>query len=34
MPIGSEGMEVAGAARQPYTVVAFGSAGQRIFARH
>lgn len=34
MPIGSEGMEVAGAAHQPYTVVSFGSAGQRTFARH
>lgn len=34
MPLGSEGMEVAGAARQPYSVISFGSPGQRIFARH
>lgn len=34
MPLGSEGMEVAGAKPQPYEVIAFGTAGQRVFARH
>lgn len=34
MPIGSEGMEVPGAKGRPYEVIAFGSAGQRVFARH
>ncbi|MDF0544137.1 DUF411 domain-containing protein [Sphingobium sp. H39-3-25] len=34
MPLGSEGMEVAGVAPQPYSVISFGSSGQRMFARH
>ncbi|MBF7015732.1 DUF411 domain-containing protein [Novosphingobium sp. HR1a] len=34
MPIGSPGMEVPGQRAQPYVVIAFGSSGQRIFARH
>lgn len=34
MPMGSEGMEVPGGARQRYAVVAFGPAGERVFARH
>lgn len=34
MPIGSPGMEVPGLPNQPYTVVAFGPTGQKIFARH
>lgn len=34
MPLGSPGMEVAGQAAQTYQVVAFGSAGERVFARH
>ncbi|QJU60600.1 DUF411 domain-containing protein [Sphingomonas sp. AP4-R1] len=34
MPLGSEGMEVPGATPHPYEVIAFGSAGQRVFARH
>lgn len=34
MPIGSAGMEVPGAARQPYNVIAFGPAGQRVYARY
>lgn len=31
MPVGSPGMEVAGVKRQAYTVIAFGSAGRRVF---
>lgn len=34
MPMGSPGMEVAGLTAQHYDVVAFGSAGQKVFARH
>lgn len=34
MPIGSPGMEVPGAKAQPYSVIAFGSDGQKVFARH
>lgn len=34
MPMGSPGMEVPGMRAQTYTVVAFGPAGHRIFARH
>jgi len=34
MPLGSEGMEMPGAARQPYEVIAFGSSGAKVFARH
>ena len=34
MPLGSPGMEIAGQKPQPYSVIAFGSAGQTIFARH
>lgn len=34
MPLGSEGMEVAGAPRQAYTVIAFGPKGQSVYARH
>lgn len=34
MPIGSPGMEVPGTPNQSFTVVAFGSGGQRLFARH
>lgn len=34
MPLGSEGMDMPGAKPQPYEVIAFGSAGQRVFARH
>lgn len=34
MPIGSPGMEVAGTKAQPYSVMAFGPAGARLFARH
>lgn len=34
MPLGSEGMEVPGAKPQSYDVIAFGSAGQQVFARH
>lgn len=34
MPLGSEGMDVPGTAAQHYEVIAFGSAGQRVFARH
>lgn len=34
MPLGSPGMEVPGRPAQSYVVVAFGSEGQRPFARH
>ncbi|MFC0203269.1 DUF411 domain-containing protein [Novosphingobium soli] len=34
MPLGSDGMEVAGSQRQPYEVIAFGSGGLKIFTRH
>ena len=34
MPIGSPGMEVQGMKAQPYQVIAFGAAGQKIFAQH
>lgn len=34
MPIGSPGMEVPGQRAQAFNVVAFGSGGQKIFARH
>lgn len=34
MPIGSPGMEVPGVKPQSYQVTAFGTAGQKMFARH
>ena len=34
MPLGSPGMEVAGMKAQPYSVIAFGPSGRRIFTRH
>ena len=34
MPVGSPGMEVEGQAPETYSVIAFGSSGQRIFARY
>lgn len=34
MPLGSPGMEVAGAKPQPYAVIAFGPGGQRVYARY
>jgi hypothetical protein len=34
MPIGSPGMEVAGAKPQVYDVIAFGPAGSRVFVHH
>lgn len=34
MPLGSPGMEVPGARAQPFDTVAFGAAGQRVYARH
>ena len=34
MPLGSPGMEVPGRPAQPYAVIAFGSSGRRVFARH
>jgi hypothetical protein len=34
MPLGSPGMEVPGAKAQPFDVIAFGPAGQRVYARH
>jgi hypothetical protein len=34
MPLGSPGMEVPGQHRQPYVVMSFGPAGERVFARH
>lgn len=34
MPMGSPGMEVPGMKAQHYEVIAFGSTGRRVFARH
>jgi hypothetical protein len=34
MPIGSPGMEIPGRAAQAFSVMAFGPAGQAVFARH
>ena len=34
MPLGSPGMEVSGVTAQPFQVIAFGPAGQSIYARH
>lgn len=34
MPLGSPGMEVPGMKTQRYDVMAFGSGGRRVFARH
>ena len=34
MPLGSPGMEIAGTKAQPFDVVAFGPAGQRVYAHH
>jgi hypothetical protein len=34
MPLGSPGMEVPGQAAQPFNVIAFGTGGERVFARH
>lgn len=34
MPMGSPGMESADGSRTPYQVIAFGSTGQSVFARH
>lgn len=34
MPLGSPGMEVAGAKPQPFQVIAFGPNGRRLYARH
>ncbi|PTQ12054.1 metal-binding protein [Sphingomonas oleivorans] len=34
MPIGSPGMEVPGQPAQPFDVIAFGPAGEKLFARH
>ncbi|RSU99170.1 DUF411 domain-containing protein, partial [Sphingomonas koreensis] len=34
MPIDSPGMEGAGVQAQRYSVIAFGSDGQKVFARH
>lgn len=34
MPLGSPGMEVAGMKAQPFSVIAFGPGGRRIYARH
>jgi hypothetical protein len=34
MPLGSPGMEVPGQPAQPFNVIAFGPAGEKIFARH
>ncbi|MBI0476958.1 DUF411 domain-containing protein [Sphingomonas sp. MA1305] len=34
MPMGSPGMEVAGVKPQPYSVIAFGPGGQRLYTRH
>ena len=34
MPLGSPGMEVPGRPAQAYNVIAFGPAGERVFARH
>lgn len=34
MPLGSPGMEMPGVRGQAYEVIAFGSSGRRVFARH
>jgi|TARA_R110000868_G_scaffold220473_2_gene471712 hypothetical protein len=34
MPLGSPGMEVPGRKAQPYSVMAFGAGGRRVFSRH
>jgi hypothetical protein len=34
MPLGSPGMEVPGQRPQPFTVIAFGPSGKKVFARH
>ena len=34
MPMGSPGMEVPGGMSQAYDVIAFGPAGQRVYAHH
>ena len=34
MPLGSPGMEVPGAKPQPFDVIAFGPAGQRVYTRY
>jgi hypothetical protein len=34
MPMGSPGMEVPGQRAEAYNVMAFGSGGQKVFARH
>lgn len=34
MPIGSPGMEVPGMRVQPYAVIAFGTGGKKVYARH
>lgn len=34
MPLGSPGMEMPGAKPQPFEVIAFGSNGQRVYARY
>ncbi|EAT09451.1 MULTISPECIES: DUF411 domain-containing protein [Sphingomonadaceae] len=34
MPLGSPGMEMPGAKAQPFDVIAFAPAGQRVYARH
>jgi hypothetical protein len=34
MPLGSAGMEMPGQRAQPYVVMSFGPAGERVFARH
>ena len=34
MPVGSPGMEVAGMKAQPFSVIAFGPGGRRVYARH
>lgn len=34
MPLGSPGMEVAGVKSQPFQVIAFGAAGQKVYSRH
>ena len=34
MPLGSPGMEVPGQPAQPFNVIAFGPAGEKLFARH
>lgn len=34
IPFGSPGMNVPGVKPQPYDIIAFGPAGQRLFARH